>query len=311
MQRRFLRQGFSLPELFFGIAIMALLVAITLPALARARQRAKQTVCAANLKGLGHGLHLYATDYRGRFPNPMHLAQEQAGPQGRVTYVRMIGSQRGSAAQPRAGASNAESTKLATTRAFWMLLRMGVSEARSCICPSARDEPNRDPRPRLYWDFGTGDQAEQGLGRQDPKANWRQVSYGYQVPFGKRGRPHADLDPGLVVAADKGPYGAVLDGGVGQDPGVPELGPAAAPNAWRRWNSPNHGFGLSGEGQNVLYLDAHVEFTRTPLAGPEGDNIYTQWAGADVDQDGRAKGKPPTADGREVPLADTDTLIYP
>ena len=35
-------------------------------------------------------------------------------------------------------------------------------------------------------------------------------------------------------------------------------------------NSPNHTY----EGQNVLFVDGHVEWKPTPLVGPNGDNIY-------------------------------------
>jgi hypothetical protein len=106
--------------------------------------------------------------------------------------------------------------------------------------------------------------------------------------------------------ADKGPYSAALEAGK-KHPGPPTATSAGSPDDWTPWNSPNHG----GEGQNVMYNDAHVDFVGTPLAGWKKDNIYTRWSRADADQHelARIQGTPPT--GIETPWSDTDSLIYP
>ena len=57
-------------ELLVVISLIALLMAILMPALRRARQQAKNTVCQAHLKGLGLGLLLYRDDYDGKFYMP-------------------------------------------------------------------------------------------------------------------------------------------------------------------------------------------------------------------------------------------------
>jgi prepilin-type N-terminal cleavage/methylation domain-containing protein/prepilin-type processing-associated H-X9-DG protein len=62
------KAGFTLIELLVAVAIIALLIAILLPALSRAREQAKTTVCAANLKGIGSSFHTYAAEYNGIMP---------------------------------------------------------------------------------------------------------------------------------------------------------------------------------------------------------------------------------------------------
>ena len=60
--------AFTLIELLVVIAVIALLMAILLPCLQRARRQAKAVVCRANLKEWGKTLALYTEDNQGRFP---------------------------------------------------------------------------------------------------------------------------------------------------------------------------------------------------------------------------------------------------
>ncbi|MGR3295710.1 MAG: type II secretion system protein, partial [Candidatus Bathyanammoxibius sp.] len=61
-------KGFTLIELLVVISIIALLMAILLPALQRARNQARAVVCQTNLKQWGTILALYTEENQGRLP---------------------------------------------------------------------------------------------------------------------------------------------------------------------------------------------------------------------------------------------------
>lgn len=68
MNRVRARNGFTLIELLVVVAIIALLVSIFLPTLARAREQGKQVKCLANLKGIGTAMNMYFTEANEWFP---------------------------------------------------------------------------------------------------------------------------------------------------------------------------------------------------------------------------------------------------
>jgi len=69
-------QAFTLVELLVVIGIIAVLIVILLPALSKARERAKTISCASNLRQLFQTARLYSTEYRDSFPFGFMFANE-------------------------------------------------------------------------------------------------------------------------------------------------------------------------------------------------------------------------------------------
>lgn len=67
-RRLTVQSGFTLVELLVVIGIIALLIAILLPALSRARESANLLKCMATLRSMGQAAHLHAAEHQGFMP---------------------------------------------------------------------------------------------------------------------------------------------------------------------------------------------------------------------------------------------------
>jgi prepilin-type N-terminal cleavage/methylation domain-containing protein/prepilin-type processing-associated H-X9-DG protein len=252
-------KAFTLIELLVVVAIIALLISILLPSLARARELSKRTVCSANVRGVGQACKIYAQENMEFWPTVETTT-------GKVTYTGTLGKNRSSV-------SDANSSTMSTTRNFWMLIRNGDITVKLMKCPSSNEQMDDTENLNTYYDFkGTG-----------------YVSYGYQIPYPTPDlcRPSEDMDPRMVLVADRSPWSYAPEGATGPDAPFQSLRVANgntqpgqkisqfSRDELRALNSPNHGGAGNGEGQNCLFQDGHVEFMQTSFTGIDKDNIFT------------------------------------
>jgi prepilin-type N-terminal cleavage/methylation domain-containing protein/prepilin-type processing-associated H-X9-DG protein len=86
------RGGFTLIELLVVVAIIAVLAALLLPTLGRAKESARAAQCLNHLRQLGLAVGLYAEEHEDTFPRSQHSAFAH----GELPWERSIATQLGS-----------------------------------------------------------------------------------------------------------------------------------------------------------------------------------------------------------------------
>jgi hypothetical protein len=257
--RGFAIAGIVVPSV--SLPLIALLMGIMMPALARTRQQAFRMVCGANLSGIGKAMQIYASDYDGAFP--------RSGGKNSIWTSRIPNWQ----AQNRFGAYGVSADGSGGTAnissCFYLLVKYCEVSPKSFICKgdagatefNPADDNVGDKDLIDFWDFGT-----------EPSTH---CSYSYHMPFGLYALT-TESDPGMAVAADRNPW---------QD------SPAAAAKWFPSFYNPDGGreavragnaIAHQQDGQNVLYVDTHVGFEKRSFCGINDDNIYTFWDGGDI-----------------------------
>jgi prepilin-type N-terminal cleavage/methylation domain-containing protein len=255
------KKGFTLVELLVVIAIIALLMGILMPALARVRQLAFRMTCGTNLSGIGKAMLLYSNDYQDELP--------RAG--GRNTTWGIVPQWAGTSRYQAYGlAADGTGGTATISSCFYLLVKYTEVTPKSFVCKGDAGTTEfklsdlGTPVGTNFelidaWDFG-------------PQADaYKHCSYSYHMPFGLYALT-VSSEPGFAVAADRNPY---------------LKSPAADPTPIANFKPDLDAFkgtadqakagntiGHQLDGQNVMFLDTHVNFEKRAYCSIEDDNIY-------------------------------------
>jgi len=282
------KRGFTLIELLVVITIIAMLLAILMPALNKVKKIAMRVICGTRLKGLGTAHTVYAHENDEEWV----VASTPAVTNNWVYTTPTPGWQ---------NLAGLVGPGITVGSSLYLLVRNADVSPKSFVCAASTLQWEFDGKniqiPPLdivqLWDFGSP-ASSTVLDIMGPR---NCVSYSYHMPYATAGKKSSRAVDGTRNSS----FAAMADMNPWFDPKIanvttPLLAPADP--AWTEkvggigdyWNktcepsSPNvrigNAFPHDRVGQNVLYIDGHIAFAETPDVGVRNDNIYTNWSAA-------------------------------
>lgn len=186
------RKGFTLIELMVVVAIIAILVTILMPSLAKARDLAKKATCQASLNGIGKALALYSAQNDDRTPmmefdtayDPDSVdvpdnENQTDDDYDTGTWVATLGDN--------------------PMQNVWLMIKEGLLPVQGFKCPADSDYENRK---------ATDDDSDPDKWGWISPFNY---SYGIHVPYRSGDNPlpfNDNLEGGMVIFADQLPFDA-------------------------------------------------------------------------------------------------------
>ena len=224
------------------------------------RSVAYRMVCGSNLSRIGKAMLMYSNDYDNEFPRAggKNSVWSNHTPNWRADS-RFV-----------AYSLNADGTggRATISSSFYLLVKYSEVTPKAFVCN--KDFGTTEFMPAKYgiddnklidlWDFGPN----------PPK----HCSYSYHMPYGPYALTSSYL-PGMAVAAGRNPW---QDSPFTKAKDFHMFNPDGDREAINAGNCISH----QGDGQNVLFMDAHASFEKECFCGINDDNIYTYWDGPDI-----------------------------
>jgi prepilin-type N-terminal cleavage/methylation domain-containing protein/prepilin-type processing-associated H-X9-DG protein len=285
------RRCFTLVELLVVIGIIAVLMGVLLPALNAVKRAAQKVICGTNLSGLGKAMQLYSSEHGGDYPqagNRSGSGDPRWGTEGKISdWKSQTGTQWGN--------PGTDVPVTITSSLFLLIKYEDVTPAQfNCKGDTGIREfklSDGDKLPNLIvdeitdvWDFGDQTSMTTASGKLWPG---QYNSYSYHSPYRNNDSDAYPLgtysNPGSPACADRNPYldknarGVYLEGKNGCPPAGSEAAPSWVDDAYRDQDKTGNAAAHQREGQNVLFVDGHVRFEKTPNCGINKDNIWKFW----------------------------------
>jgi hypothetical protein len=247
------RTGYGFAAIGTATPFFFLVGLIYVPTFGAAKFNAYQLRCGTNLSGIGKAMLLYANDYNDELP--------LAGGRGTTWGPRLKDWAAASRSEAFGLDPNGTGGQATISSSLYLLVRYGGLTPNVFVCNGDRSTRRFDPKVApagrrdltTLWDFGP-----------DPA---RHCSYSYYMPYGPLKLTTSD-EPGLAIAADRNPW---VDGPRRKARDFSKFRRDGSVEQQRAGNAVPHLF----DGQNVLFLDSHVEFAKRAYCGLDDDNIYT------------------------------------
>jgi prepilin-type N-terminal cleavage/methylation domain-containing protein len=234
-----LRRAFTLIELLVVITIIAILAAMILPVLSRAKQKGQQAMCLSNLHQIGLAFIIYLNDHDNRFPDRRDLKSSLPG--GYRPWTTWPPS------DPRAGWAATTFADENPNFAIWSCPAAVNSRVGNIVQSVQATSTNTDASLCRYW----GWRFDRTNDMSDPTM---------LEDFWGKSAVQAVRDLESTNDPTVGPIGGPSDVELIVDPYYPKTVPTVPAGF--------SGYTIHGGGRCRVYLDGHTQFLldpRTPL----------------------------------------------